>query len=109
MKRMAEKHPSLIHIVKTILDAFVRSGIVMIVCVAVLFVLLRIIGAYGILETAFNLKYDSLIFKIALLGFLALSLISFVVALILFFYKYRRKNRAKSKFGKSLYTILNEK
>lgn len=102
-KKFFEKH-MLIHYV---LSAFFKALLVSVLFFAVLFASLQITGKYTAVENMLDLKYDSPWIIGPLLIAATLAVLSFIVGMILYLYKYKR-NSYKSEFYKALAGALNE-
>lgn len=98
LKKFFEKH-MLIHYV---LSAFFKA-----LLVSVLFAILQISGKYSAVENMLDLKYDSPWIIGPLLIAAALAVLSFIVGMILYLYKYKRSSY-KGEFYKALSGALNE-
>lgn len=95
-------------LIKYVLGAFVKTLLISVLIIAVLFGLLKLLGVYTKIESMLDLKYNSPWILGPLVIAAALSLISFVVGLILYTYKYKR-TIVKGEFYRALATELNEK
>ena len=102
-KKFFEKH-MLIHYV---LSAFFKALLVSVLFFAVLFASLQITGKYTAVENMPDLKYDSPWIIGPLLIAATLAVLSFIVGMILYLYKYKR-NSYKGEFYKALAGALNE-
>ena len=102
-KKFFEKH-MLIHYV---LSAFFKALLVSVLFFAVLFASLQITGKYTAVENMLDLKYDSPWIIGPLLIAATLAVLSFIVGMILYLYKYKR-NSYKGEFYKALAGALNE-
>ncbi len=103
LKKFFEKH-MLIHYV---LNAFFKALLTSVLFFAVLFAVLQISGKYSAVENMLDLKYDSPWIIGPLLIAAALAVLSFIVGMILYLYKYKRSSY-KGEFYKALSSALNE-
>ena len=103
LKKFFEKH-MLIHYV---LSAFFKALLVSVLFFAVIFAVLQISGKYSAVENMLDLKYDSPWIIGPLLIATSLAVLSFIVGMILYLYKYKRSSY-KGEFYKALSSALNE-
>ena len=102
--RFMEKHLLL----QYILRSFGKVLLGVVVGAAVIFGLLKATGKYSVLESRLDLKYDSPWLTVPMAASLALALVSLVIGLILYFYKYKR-SRTKSAFYSALQNVITDK
>lgn len=102
LKKFFEKH-MLIHYV---LSAFFKALVVSVLFFAALFAVLKISGKYSAVENILDLKYYSPWIIGPLLIAAALAVLSFIVGMILYLYKYKRSSN-KGEFYKVLSGALN--
>lgn len=91
-----------------VLRSFGKVFLGVIVGSAVIFGLLKATGKYSVLENRLDLKYDSPWLTVPMAASLALALVSLVIGLILYFYKYKR-SRTKSTFYNALQNVITDK
>ena len=101
MKKIFEKY--------LILQYVVRSYVIYLLCSLVLFsvlyIVLELTGVYSRLETALDLKYNSLFVLVPLYAFIGLSILCAFIGCLMYFYKYKR-SRTRGTFHKSFSKIL---
>lgn len=102
IKKFFEKH-MLLHYV---LSVFFKSLSVSVLFFAAVFAILQISGKYSVVENMLDLKYDSPWIIGPLLIAAALAVLSFIVGMILYLYKYKRSSY-KGEFYKALSGALN--
>lgn len=86
MKRLVEKYPVIRYMLLSYIISFGAFGVFM----AVLIGILNLTGLYSSLETALDIKYNSVYVNGPIWLFLALALGAFLVACLMYFHKYRR-------------------
>lgn len=104
IKKFFEKH-MLLHYV---ISAFFKTLLGLVLFFAALFAILKISGKYSAIENRLDLKYYSPWIIGPLLIAVVLAVISFIVGMILYLYKYKRSSN-KSEFYKALSGALNGK
>lgn len=111
MKKILEKISAVfekVPLVTYILIAFLQSFLISVVVVAVVYGILWATGIYANLETALDLKYNSLVMLVPMWGFAALFLICLMVGTLLYFYKYKRR-KPQTAFYKALAPAFGKK
>lgn len=91
-------------LLKYIADSYVRTLILCLPFILVIYVVLKISGVYNMLD----LKYDSPLISMPIFVSLALALIVFVFGIILYVFKYKR-NTVKTDFYKAVSVFLEDK
>lgn len=104
MKKLFEKYAILQYIVST----YVKTLLLSIGMLTVVFVIMHFSGLYVRLENALNLKYNSPFVIVPLFTFAALGLLCLFIGFLLYFYKYKR-SKSKSVFYNTFSNILNRK
>lgn len=102
LKKFFEKH-MLFHYV---ISAFLKALLVSVLFFAVIFAVLQISGKYSAVENMLDLKYDSPWIIGPLLIAASLAVLSFIVGMILYLYKYKRSSY-RGEFYKALSGALN--
>jgi len=111
MKKIFEKITATfekIPIVAYALSALIKSFLISVGAVAVLYLILWATGVYAILETALDLKYNSPLILAPLWSFVALFIVCLVVGLLMYIHKYRR-GKTKSAFHNAVAPLLGGK
>jgi hypothetical protein len=91
-------------LLKYIISSYIRTLILAIPFLLIIFITLKVSGMYSMLD----LKYDSPLISMPIFISLFLSAIVFIFGIILYVYKYKR-NIVKTKFSKSLENIFEDK
>lgn len=104
MKKLLEKYV----IVNYIIGSYVKTFVISLVSISVVFAILKFTGLYTVIERTLDLKYDSPFVLVPLYGFITLAILCFFIGFLVYFYKYKR-SRIKGKFYKVFSNILNEK
>lgn len=102
VKKIFEKHVLFRYTIR----AFLKTLLVFVVFFSVVFFVLKISGKYTVIANMLDLKYYSPWIIGPLLIAAALAVLSFIVGMILYLYKYKR-NKYKSDFYKALTGVLN--
>ena len=94
-------------IARYILDTILKWTVTLLFISSIIFAILYFTGAYATLQRVLDLKYNSpfIILPIILSSFLAI--LSFVIACLLYFHKYKRP-KYNSKFKKMFLIALNK-
>ena len=103
MKKLFEKYA----IVKYIVSSYVKTLLISLGSIVVLFGILALTGLYTRIESALDLKYNSPFVLVPLYGFIILAVLCFVTGFLLYFYKYKR-SKTQGLFYKAFSNILNE-
>lgn len=106
MKKLFNRLFDRVPILKYIVYSFVKWFIIMALACGVIFAVLLFTGIYAKVESALDLKYNSLFVVIPLYVFAGLSVLCFVIGFLLYFHKYKR-TKSKSKFSKIYSDILS--
>lgn len=101
-KNFFEKHMLLHYVIR----AFLKALLVSVLFFAAVFGILKISGKYSAVENMLDLKYYSPWIIGPLLIASALAVLSFIVGMILYLYKYKRSSN-KGEFYKALSGALN--
>lgn len=91
-------------LLKYVADSYVRTLLMCVPFILVLFIVLKLTGMYSILD----LKYDSPLISMPIFISLFLAAIVLIFGIILYVYKYKR-NSGKTAFFRSLENVLEEK
>lgn len=102
MKKFFEKHMLLHYVIR----AFLKALLVSVLFFATVFGILKILGKYSAVENMLDLKYYSPWIIGPLLIAAAVAVLSFIVGMILYLYKYKRSSN-KGEFYKALSGALN--
>ncbi|MDD5934983.1 MAG: hypothetical protein PUC65_05350 [Clostridiales bacterium] len=97
-----------IPIISYALIAFIKTFLIAVISIAVLYLILWKTGVYAILETALDLKYNSPIVIAPIYIFLALFIISFTIGFLMYFHRYKRR-KSKSAFYTAIAPAFNQK
>lgn len=103
-KHFFEKRPIIYGALRSF---FITFGIAA-VAIAILFFILRITGIYASLESALDLKYNSLYILVPIWGFGVLFVLCIMIGTLMYFHKYKRA-KSKSAFYKEIDTVLVKK
>lgn len=96
-----------IPIITYILISFVKSFLIAVGAITVIYFICWITGIYAQLETALDLKYDSPIVIAPMWAFVALLILCFMVGFLLYFHKYKR-GKSKTAFYNAVAPALNQ-
>lgn len=111
MKKIFEKITAIfekIPIVAYALISMIKSFLISVGAIAVLYVILLVTGFYAKLETALDLKYNSPIVLAPMWAFVALFVLCLMVGFLMYFHKYKRGKR-KTAFYNAVAPLLENK
>lgn len=94
-------------IVAYILNSFIKSFLITVGSVAILYVIFYVTGIYAKLETALDLKYNSPVVLAPMWAFAALFVLCFVIGFLMYFHKYKR-GRSKTAFYNAVAPALDQ-
>ncbi len=103
VKRFFEKHLLFYYMVR----AFFKTLLISLLALGALFGAMKISGKYNTIEGMLDLKYDSPWIIVPFLIAAILAVLSFIIGLILYLYKYKRSSN-RGGFYKALSDVLNK-
>lgn len=101
-RELAEKNPLL----WSTLSYTGFTAVIVACAMIVLFILLWAVGVYDTLETALDLKHNSVVFLVPLFSAAVLSAMSVMAGFLMFFHKYKRPRVKKSDFRDAIAPAL---
>ena len=107
MKKWMKKIFNRIPLLKYVLTAFAKGFCIIAPVLAVLFGIGYATGIYGRIESALDLKYDSVFVTMPIILFAVLALICFFVGFLMYFHKYKRQ-KTRSLFGEQFRNVLEQ-
>lgn len=104
IKKLFEKAPLL----SQTLIAMIKAFVIAVVLFSIVYLVLWKTGIYAKIETALNLKYNSLFILIPMGAFAALCVVCFMVGVLMYFHKYKR-SKGRTDFYKAIAPTLWKK